>query len=127
MCGLDSEIREPGRVASGNQHQFAGGLAGGDIDLRLLRLSERIGVLHAHFEPACGDGIEDIGGARYEVLARERVELQGGTGDVERSLAGELDEVEGGDGSAGCSEERHEAAGAQDVEGFSNVDLPTES
>jgi hypothetical protein len=84
-------------------------------------------VFKTEFEGVIGDGIEDCAGAEFKFFAGGDVISEGGTGDKERAEGGELDEIEGRDGTAGAAEEDQGSAGRRTSRDFSKVVLPTES
>ena len=85
-------------MTSGDEEEFAGGLAGFEVAVGVGGVGEGVDVFEAEFEGAVGYGVEDVFGAGFEVGAGGDVVLEGGTGDVERAHGGEADEVEGWDG-----------------------------
>ncbi len=103
---------------SGDEEEFAGGLAGFEVAVGVGGVGERVNVLEAELEGAVGYALEDVFGAGLEIGRRRDVVLHGGAGDVEGAHGGEADEVEGWDGSAGSAEEDHEAARAEALEGL---------
>ena len=111
-CGSRRELRLR-LTLSGNEQDFAGGLAGFEVAVGLGGFGEWVVVFEAELEGAVGDPAEDVAGALLEVGAGGDVVLQGGAGDEERAHGGELDEVEGRDGAAGSAVEGEQAAGAE--------------
>jgi hypothetical protein len=113
--GSQNESEAP---LSWNEEELAGGEAGFEVAVGVRGIGERVGVLETELERAVGDGVEDGVGAEFEFFAGGDVVVELGAGDEERAEAGELDEVEGRDCTAGGAEEDEGSARAKDFEGL---------
>jgi len=99
-----------------DEQEFSGGDAGFEVAVGVGCVGERVGVLEAELEIAVGDGIEDCGGAEFEIFAGGDVVLERGPCDVERAEGGEPDEIEGRHRAAGAAEEDEHSARTEDFE-----------
>jgi hypothetical protein len=118
MTARTRSCDDNGEQLSGDEEKFAGGLAGFEVSVGVGGVGERVDVFEAELESAVGYAVEDGFRAGLKVGGGGDVVLHGGASDVERAHGGETDEVEGWDGAAGSSEEDHEAAGAEALEGL---------